>query len=64
MRTAVKLKRASFFVNETTLRRAQKALGVKSRAEVVRLSIERVIEMEELLAIHGEEPPYGQAWQF
>lgn len=47
MRTATKLKRASFFVDETTLRRAQKVLGVKSRAEVIRLSVERVIEMEE-----------------
>jgi hypothetical protein len=47
MRTATKLKRASFFVDEATLRRAQKVLGVKSRAEVIRLSVERVIEMEE-----------------
>lgn len=47
MRTATKMKRASFFVDEATLRRAQKVLGVKSRAEVVRLSVERVIEMEE-----------------
>jgi hypothetical protein len=41
------MKRASFFVDETTLRRAQKVLGVKSRAEAIRLSVERVIEMEE-----------------
>jgi len=47
MRTATKLKRTSFSVDETTLRRAQKVLGVKSRAEAVRLSVERVIEMEE-----------------
>jgi hypothetical protein len=47
MRTTAKLKRASFFVDETTLRRAQKVLGVRSRAEVIRLSVERVIEMEE-----------------
>jgi hypothetical protein len=40
-------KRASFFVDENTLRRAQKVLGVKSRAEVIRLSVERVIEMKE-----------------
>lgn len=47
MRAASKMKRASFFIDETALRRAQKVLGVKSRAEVVRLSVERVIEMEE-----------------
>jgi hypothetical protein len=47
MRAATKMKRASFFIDEATLRRAQKVLGVKSRAEVVRLSVERVVEMEE-----------------
>jgi hypothetical protein len=47
MRTATKLKRASFFVDEATVRRAQKVLEVKSRAEVIRLAVERVIEMEE-----------------
>lgn len=47
MRTTTKMKRASFFVDEATLRRAQKVLGVKSRAEAIRLSVERVIEMEE-----------------
>jgi hypothetical protein len=47
MRAATKLKRASFFVDENILRRAQKVLGVKTRAEVIRLSVERVVEMEE-----------------
>lgn len=42
-----KLKRKSFFVDEGKLRRAKKALGAKSDAEVVRLSVERVAEMEE-----------------
>jgi hypothetical protein len=42
-----KLKRKSYFIDERALRRAKKALGVKSDAEVIRLSVERVAEMEE-----------------
>ncbi|MFQ5684837.1 MAG: hypothetical protein ACE5HC_16410 [Candidatus Binatia bacterium] len=42
-----KLKRRSFFVDESALQRAKKALGVKSDAEVVRISVGRVAEMEE-----------------
>jgi hypothetical protein len=42
-----KLKRKSFFVDEGKLRQAKKALGVKTDAEVIRLSVERVAEMEE-----------------
>ncbi len=42
-----KLKRKSFFVDEGKLRQAKKALGAKTDAEVVRLSVERVTEMEE-----------------
>jgi len=42
-----KLKRKSFFVDEGKLRQAKKALGAKTDAEVVRLSVERVAEMEE-----------------
>jgi hypothetical protein len=41
------LKRKSFFVDERALGRARKALGVSTDAEVVRLSVERVAEMEE-----------------
>jgi hypothetical protein len=41
------LKRKSYFVDERTLKRAKKALGVKPEAEVIRLSVERVTEMEE-----------------
>ncbi len=41
-----KLKRKSFFVDETALRRAKRALKVKTDAEVIRLSVERVAEME------------------
>jgi len=42
-----KLKRKSFFVDERALSRAKKALGVKTEAEVIRLSVERIAEMEE-----------------
>ena len=41
-----KLKRKSYFVDERALRRAKKALGVKTDDEVIRLSVERVAEME------------------
>jgi hypothetical protein len=41
------LKRKSYLVDERALSRAKKALGVKSDAEVIRLSIERIAEMEE-----------------
>jgi len=47
MPTASKLKRKSFFVDETTLHRAKKALGARTNAEVIRLSVERIAEMEE-----------------
>ncbi len=40
------LKRKAFFVDEGALRRAKKALGVATDAEAVRLSVERVAEME------------------
>lgn len=42
-----KLRRKSFFVDETALRRAKKALRVRTDAEVIRLSVERIAEMEE-----------------
>jgi hypothetical protein len=45
-RTAT-LKRKSFFVDERALRRAKKALGVVTDAEVVRVAVERIAEMEE-----------------
>jgi hypothetical protein len=41
------LKRKSYFVDERALSRAKKALGVKTEAEAIRLSVERVTEMEE-----------------
>ena len=47
MRAKANLKRKSFFVDERTLHRAKKALKVKTNAEVIRLSVERIAEMEE-----------------
>jgi len=47
MRTTSNLKRKSFFVDERTLNRAKKTLRVKTNAEVIRLSVERIAEMEE-----------------
>jgi hypothetical protein len=41
-----RLKRTSFFVDPRALRRARKALGVASDAEAVRMSVERIAEME------------------
>jgi hypothetical protein len=41
------LKRKSFFVDERALRRAKKALGVPTDAEVIRVSVARIAEMEE-----------------
>lgn len=46
MERAGALKRKSFFVEERTLRRAKKLLGVSTDAEAVRLSVERIAEME------------------
>ena len=42
-----RLKRKSFFVDESILRQAKRALGVKTDAEAVRMSVERIAEMEE-----------------
>ena len=47
MRTTASLRRKSFFVDERTLNRAKKALRVKTNAEVIRVSVERIAEMEE-----------------
>ena len=47
MPSQAKLKRKSFFVDEAALDRAKKSLGVKTVAEVIRISVERVAEMEE-----------------
>lgn len=47
MATRRELKRKSFFVDEATLHRARRALRVRTDAEAVRLSLERVVEMDE-----------------
>jgi hypothetical protein len=44
------LKRKAFFVDEQAVRRAKKALGVASDAEAIRMSVERIAEMEEFWA--------------
>lgn len=46
MPRAAILKRKSFFVDERALRRAKRALGVATEAEVVRISVERTADME------------------
>jgi hypothetical protein len=42
------LTRRSFYINPTTLRRAKRALKARTDAEAIRLSLERVAEMEAL----------------
>lgn len=46
MRKQARLKRKSFFVDEHVLRRAKRLLRAPSDAETIRLSLERVAEME------------------
>lgn len=46
-RKAGRLKRRAFFVNTPVLRRARRALAAASDAEAVRLSMERIAEMED-----------------
>jgi hypothetical protein len=46
MPRAATLKRKAFFVDERALRRAKRALGVATEAEVVRISVERMAEMQ------------------
>lgn len=41
-------KRTSFLVDERTLQRAKKLLGVSTDAEAVRLAVKRIAEMEKL----------------
>ena len=47
MGTRSVLKRKAFFVDEQSLQRAKKALGVRTDADAVRGSLEWVAEMEE-----------------
>lgn len=44
------LKREAFFVDETALRRARRALGVSTDAEAVRMAVPRIAGMEALWA--------------
>ena len=41
------LTRRSFYIDQKTLRRAKRALRVRTDAEAIRLSLERVAEMEQ-----------------
>ena len=45
-RNARRLVRRSFFVSTPVLRKARRALGARTDAEAVRLSVERVAEMD------------------
>ncbi len=47
MAKEVVLKRRAFYVDERSLRRAKKTLGLATDAEVVREAIARLAEMEE-----------------
>ena len=47
MPRSANLVRKSFFIEPRTLRRAKRALGVRTDADVVRRSIEQVVEMDE-----------------
>jgi hypothetical protein len=60
MARRLKLKRKSYFVDERALSRAKKALGVKTEAEVIRLSVERVTEMEEFWEFMKKISPITQ----
>jgi hypothetical protein len=44
---ATQYTRKSFFVDPRAVKAARKALGVATDAEAVRLSLDRVVEMEE-----------------
>jgi hypothetical protein len=55
------LKRKSYFVDEQAIRRAKRILGVATDAEVVRLAVERIAEMERFWKLmestRGKLPP-------
>ena len=46
MASKARLKRKSFFIDEIALQRARRILGAKTDAEVIRLSVERMAELE------------------
>jgi hypothetical protein len=45
---AGRYQRRSYFVDTSTIRQARRALGVATDAEVVRLAVRRVLEMERM----------------
>ncbi|MBI4592793.1 MAG: hypothetical protein HY728_01125 [Candidatus Rokubacteria bacterium] len=47
MARAAALKRKAFFVDDRAVRKVRRLLGVSTDAEAVRVSVERVAEMEE-----------------
>jgi hypothetical protein len=53
-----KLKRKSYFIDERALDRAKKALGVKTDAEAIRLSVERVGNGG-VLGVHEGNSPFA-----
>ena len=48
------LTRKSFFIDDATLRRAKRVLRVRTDAEAVRLSLERVAEMDRFWRFMGK----------
>jgi hypothetical protein len=54
MSGASSLKRRAFLVDEQRIRKARKVLGVATDAEAIRLSVERVLEMDKS---RGTMPP-------
>jgi hypothetical protein len=54
MARQARLKRTSLFIDPSALARARRALGATSDAEAVRLSIERVAEMERFWRFMGK----------
>lgn len=47
MADAIRKIRKAFYVDPRLIKRAKRLLGLRTEAEVVRLSIERMVEMEE-----------------
>jgi hypothetical protein len=56
------LKRKSYFVDEHALKRAKKALGVKTKAEAIRLSVERSRTWRSL-EVYEKSAPFSRAGQ-
>ena len=52
-------KRKSYFVDERLLNRGKKALGVKTEAEIIRLSVERVADGK-IREVYEKNPALSQ----